>query len=143
MLDINKTQQNEMIREGFLYGVQKPEAEKKRRRFIHTLWENVCKYSQTICGNYINLNEFKATNSANFEYDINIPFDDLLALQAFDLFPNGLIGDISIKFKVSGAGQVWAFIEPHEVATVKSTIEQDPLVTGELLAATQKKMFLN
>ena len=98
-------QQNEMIREGFLYG-------------------------------------FKATNSANFEYDINIPFDDLLALQAFDLFPNGLIGDISIKFKVSGAGQVWAFIEPHEVATVKSTIEQDPLVTGELLAATQQ-MFLN
>ena len=78
-------QQNEMIREGFLYGVQKPEAEKKRRRFIHTLWENVCKYSQTICGNYINLNEFKA-----------------------------------------------------EVATVKSTTEQDPLVTGELLTATQK-----
>ena len=131
-------QQNEMIREGFLYGVQKPEAEKKRRRFIHTLWENVSKYSQTVCGNYINLNEFKATNTANFEYDINIPFDDLLALQAFDLFPNGLIGDISIKFKVSGAGQVWAFIEPHEVATVKSTTEQDPLVTGELLTATQK-----
>ena len=131
-------QQNEMIREGFLYGVQKPETEKKRRRFIHTLWENVCKYSNTVCGGYINLNEFKATNTATFEYDVNIPFDDLLALQAFDLFPNGLIGDLSIKFRVSGAGQVWAFIEPHEVATVKATVEQDPLVGGDLLQATQK-----
>ena len=50
-------QQNECVREGFLYSTLKPETEKKRRRFVHSLWENVSSYSQTIAGAYVNLNK--------------------------------------------------------------------------------------
>ncbi len=131
-------QQNESVREGFLYGAQKPEAEKKRRRFVHTLWENISAYSQTMCGGYVNLNDFRATNTTTQEYDINIPFDDILALQAFDLFPNGLIGDLSIRFQVTGDGQVWAVLDPHVVAEVKGFLEEDPFITGDLLNITQQ-----
>ena len=126
-------QQNECIREGFLYSVLKPETEKKRRRFVHSLWENVSNYSQTHAGVYVNLNDFKANGKTTTEFDLNIPFDDLLALQAFDLFPNGIIGDLSIRFQVSPAGLVWAVIDPYTVAEAKAFLEDDDHITMKQL----------
>ena len=126
-------QQNECIREGFLYSAVKPETEKKRRRFVHSLWENVSTYSQTHAGAYVNLNSFKATAKSQVEFDLNVPFDDLLALQAFDLFPNGIIGDLSIRFQVSPAGLVWAAIDPYTVAEAKAFLEDNDSVSPEEL----------
>ena len=122
-------QQNECIREGFLYSSVKPEAEKKRRRFVHSLWENISAYSQTHAGAYINLNSFKNNGRSEVEFDLNVPFDDLLALQAFDLFPNGVIGDLSIRFQVSPAGLVWAVLDPYTVAEAKVFLEDNDSIT--------------
>ena len=126
-------QQNECVREGFLYSALKPETEKKRRRFVHSLWENVSQYSQTMAGTYVNLMNFKENGRAQVEFDLNLPFDDLLALQAFDLFPNGIIGDLSIRFQVSPAGLVWAVIDPYVVAETKAFLEDDESVSAESL----------
>ena len=126
-------QQNECIREGFLYSVLKPETEKKRRRFVHSLWENVSNYSQTHAGVYVNLNDFKDNGKTTAEFDLNVPFDDLLALQAFDLFPNGIIGDLAIRFQVSPAGLVWAVIDPYTVAEAKAFLEDDDHITMKQL----------
>ena len=126
-------QQNECIREGFLYSVVKPEEEKKRRRFVHSLWENVINYSQTVAGTYVNLNSFKTNGKTEVEFDLNVPFDDLLALQAFDLFPNGIIGDLSIRFQVSPAGLVWAVLDPYTVAETKIFLEDNDSITTEEL----------
>ena len=126
-------QQNECIREGFLYSSVKPEAEKKRRRFVHSLWENISNYSQTHAGAYVNLNSFKNTGRSEVEFDLNVPFDDLLALQAFDLFPNGIIGDLSIRFQVSPAGLVWAVLDPYTVAETKAFLEDDDKITMKQL----------
>ena len=126
-------QQNECIREGFLYSAVKPEAEKKRRRFVHSLWENVINYSQTVAGTYVNLNSFKTNGKSQVEFDLNVPFDDLLALQAFDLFPNGIIGDLSIRFQVSPAGLVWAVLDPYTVAETKVYLEDNDTITTEEL----------
>ena len=126
-------QQNECIREGFLYSAVKPEAEKKRRRFVHSLWENVINYSQTIAGSYVNLNSFKENGKTQVEFDLNVPFDDLLALQTFDLFPNGVIGDLSIRFQVSPAGLVWAVLDPYTVAETKVFLEDNDAITTEEL----------
>ena len=79
-----------------MYSVLKPEKEKKKRRFVHSLWENVCSYSQTDAGAYVNLNDFKDNRRAECEFDLNAPFDDLLTLQAFDLFSNGIFSDLAI-----------------------------------------------
>ena len=126
-------QQNECVREGFLYSALKPETEKKRRRFVHSLWENISQYSQTMAGAYVNLMDFKETGKTNVEFDLNLPFDDLLALQAFDLFPNGIIGDLSIRFQVTSAGLVWAVIDPYVVAETKAFLEDDETVSAEAL----------
>ena len=126
-------QQNECVREGFLYSAVKPETEKKRRRFVHSLWENVSTYSQTHAGSYVNLNSFKTDGKTTTEFDLNVPFDDLLALQAFDLFPNGIIGDLSIRFQVSPAGLVWAAIDPYTVAEAKAYLEDNDSVSPEEL----------
>ena len=126
-------QQNECIREGFLYSTVKPEAEKKRRRFVHSLWENISAYSQTHAGAYINLNSFKNNGRSEVEFDLNVPFDDLLAFQAFDLFPNGIIGDLSIRFQVSPAGLVWAVLDPYTVAEAKVFLEDNESITMEEL----------
>lgn len=131
-------QQNEGIREGFLYGVLKPENEKIRRRFVHTLWENVSNYSNTICGGYMNLDEFRANNMATNEFDANIPFDDYLALQAFDLFPNGLIGDLSLKLKFGPEGMVVGVVDPNIVAEKKAFLEESPIMSVDLLNQTQR-----
>ena len=126
-------QQNECIREGFLYSAVKPEEEKKRRRFVHSLWENVINYSQTVAGTYVNLNSFKTDGKTQVEFDLNVPFDDLLALQMFDLFPNGIIGDLSIRFQVSPAGLVWAVLDPYSVAETKVFLEDNDSITTEEL----------
>ena len=126
-------QQNECIREGFLYSTVKPEAEKKRRRFVHSLWENISNYSQTHAGAYVNLNSFKNNGRSEVEFDLNVPFDDLLAFQAFDLFPNGIIGDLSIRFQVSPAGLVWAVLDPYTVAEAKVFLEDNESITMEEL----------
>ena len=126
-------QQNECIREGFLYSTVKPEAEKKRRRFVHSLWENISAYSQTHAGAYVNLNSFKNNGRSEVEFDLNVPFDDLLAFQAFDLFPNGIIGDLSIRFQVSPAGLVWAVLDPYTVAEAKVFLEDNESITMEEL----------
>ena len=126
-------QQNECVREGFLYSAVKPETEKKRRRFVHSLWENVSSYSQTIAGTYVNLNSFKSNGKTQVEFDLNVPFDDLLALQAFDLFPNGIIGDLSIRFQVTPAGLVWAAVDPYTVAETKAYLEDNDSVSPEEL----------
>lgn len=124
-------QQNECIREGFLYSAVKPDDEKKRRRFVHSLWENVINYSQTIAGSYVNLNSFKDNGKTQTEFDLNVPFDDLLALQAFDLFPNGIIGDLSIRFQVSPNGLVWAVLDPYTVAEQKVFFEDNEIISTE------------
>ena len=126
-------QQNECIREGFLYSAVKPEDEKKRRRFVHSLWENVVNYSQTIAGSYVNLNNFKTNGRCETEFDLNVPFDDLLAFQAFDLFPNGIVGDLSIRFQVSPQGLVWAVLDPYTVAETKVFLEDNDTITAEEL----------
>ena len=126
-------QQNECVREGFLYSAVKPETEKKRRRFVHSLWENVASYSQTIAGTYVNLNSFKSNGKSHVEFDLNVPFDDLLALQAFDLFQNGIIGDLSIRFQVTPAGLVWVAIDPYTVAEAKAYLEDNDSVSPEEL----------
>ena len=126
-------QQNECISEGFLYSTVKPESEKKRRRFVHSLWQNISNYSQTHAGSYINLNSFKNNGRSECEFDVNVPFDDLLAFQAFDLFPNGIIGDLSIRFQVSSAGLVWAVLDPYTVAEAKVFLEDNDSITMDEL----------
>lgn len=117
--------QQEGIREGFAYSTCKGYDETKTKRFIHSLYENVMKYSDSVCGTYININDFKDGLVHPVEWTCNIPFDDLLVLQAFDLFPNFAIPNVEIRVYVSDDGFVWAPLDPHYVYDVKTLIQEE------------------
>ena len=96
--------QQEMIREGFAYSSCMSKQEKATKRFIHSLYENVSNYAKSICGVYINVDDFKDGAEHTVERTANIPFDNFLVLQAFDLFPNFVIPSVELCLYFDSAG---------------------------------------
>ena len=120
-------QQNECCREGFAYSTLKPRNEKKTRKYVHSLYENVSIYSPSVCGTYIDIAEFKDGLPHPVEFEINLPFDNILALQAFDLYPNIVCGDLELKFYVKPRGLVWCMVDPLNVKEFKEMMEGDSI----------------
>jgi len=71
------------------------------QRFIHSHYEKASSYSTQVCGTY-----FKDGMEHDLEWDLNIPFDDLLLLQAMDLFPNFAISNVELRVYIYSAGLV-------------------------------------
>ena len=120
-------QQNECCREGFAYSTLKPRNEKKTRKYVHSLYENVSIYSPSVCGTYIDIAEFKDGLPHPVEFEINLPFDNILALQAFDMYPNAVCGDLELKFYVKPRGLVWCMVDPMNVKEYKEMMEGDSI----------------
>ena len=120
-------QNNECLREGFAYSTIKAYDQKKTRRYVHSLYENVVEYSPSVCGCYVPLNRFKNNATVPVQFQVNLPFNDILALQSFELFPNCICGDIELKFYVKRFGLVWCQIDPKKIAEVKSFLNNDQI----------------
>jgi hypothetical protein len=73
----------------------------------------------------VNLFDFVNGLQHDISFDFNIPFDDLLPIQAFDLFPNYAIGDIELKYQVQHDALIWCPVDPHEVFNRKVFIEEE------------------
>jgi hypothetical protein len=58
---------------------------------------------------------------------VNLPFDNILALQAFDLYPNFVCGDLELKFYVKPRGLVWCMVDPLNVKEYKEMMEGDSI----------------
>lgn len=116
-------QQNECCREGFAYSTIKPKQQKKTRKFTHSLYENVSYYSPSICGTYINVDDFKDGQPHPVEFELNLPFEDILALQAFDLYPNVVCGNLELKFYIKPKGLVYCMVDPMKVKEYKEYVE--------------------
>ena len=136
-------QQNECCREGFAYSTLKPKQEKKTRKYVHSLYENVSVYSPSVCGTYIDVVDFKDGLPHQVEFEINLPFDDVLALQAFDLYPNAVCGDLELKFYVKPRGLVWCMVDPLNVKEYKEMMEGDTInfVCDQNMSALFKHAF--
>ena len=116
-------QQNECCREGYCYSTIKPYSEKKTRKYTHSLYENVSDDSQSVCGTYIDLSDFRDGQKHDVEFEMNLPFEDILAFQAFDLYPNRVVGDIEIRFYVKPVGLVYCQVDPRTIKEVKEYME--------------------
>ena len=68
-------QQNECVREGAAYSFIKPQQEKKTKKYTNSLYENVKYYSPSICGTYINVQDFKDGLPHEVEFEVNLPFE--------------------------------------------------------------------
>ena len=118
--------QQEGIREGFAYSSTKGQ-EEMTQRFIHSLYEKVSSYSPQVCGTYFNFDDFKDGNPHDIEWDINIPFDDLLLFQAMDLFPNFAIPNVELRVYIDPAGLVWCPVNPQSVYDEKVFLEEESI----------------
>ena len=137
-------QQNECVREGAAYSFIKPQQEKKTKKYTQSLYENVKYYSPSICGTYINVQDFKDGLPHDVEFEVNLPFDNILALQAFDLYPNRVCGDLELKFYVKPKGLVWCMIDPNTVKDYKEVCEGDNIgvdITSGNLSSMFKHAF--
>ena len=133
-------QQNECVREGAAYSFIKPQQEKKTKKYTQSLYENVKYYSPSICGAYINIQDFKDGLPHEVEFEVNLPFDNILALQAFDLYPNRICGDLELKFYVKPKGLVWCMIDPNTVKDYKEVCEGDNIGV-DLTSGNLSSMF--
>ncbi len=118
--------QQEAIREGFAYSSTKGQ-EEMTQRFIHSLYEKVVSYSPQVCGTFFNFDDFKDGLPHDLEWDVNIPFDDLLLFQAMDLFPNFAIPNVELRVYLDTAGLVWCPINPQSVYDTKTFLEEEKI----------------
>ena len=105
------------------------------------MYDNVSTYSPSICGTYINIQEFKDGLSHTVDFEVNLPFDDILALQALDLFPNFCCGNIELKFYVKSRGLVWFALNPSNVKDYKEVMEGEEINID--LTSTNLALFID
>ena len=119
--------QNELTREGFAYANLKGFSERKTRKFIHSLYENVSAYSSSVCGEYLDVDDYKDGMPHDFTLKLNIPFCDLLALQAFAEFPNQEVGQLAFKGYFNHKGMVYTYINPATVKDYKEVLQGETI----------------
>ncbi|KAA6389786.1 MAG: hypothetical protein EZS28_014685 [Streblomastix strix] len=96
------------------------------------------------CGTYISMREIEELigNQTAVPYTIpirfrvSIPLDDLLIFSAFTDNPNGLFGDLKIKFKINHHAFVFCQVNPNISMAKYYTMNKD-----ELLGSSQQKLM--
>jgi hypothetical protein len=97
----------------------KPQIEKSNKHGSYSLWEDVSKADESVCGVYVTYQELKEQLTADnhrihIQFPVTIGFDMLLPLQGFNMFPNSLFGDLSLVIKVNPNALVWASTDPRK-----------------------------
>ncbi|GHU19232.1 hypothetical protein FACS189472_08720 [Alphaproteobacteria bacterium] len=117
-VDIGTTMQNRATIESFLYNQMKPQIEKSNKHGSYSLWEDVVKGDESVCGVFLTYAQLRTQLTADnhrlhIQFPVTIGFDMLLPLQGFNLFPNALFGDLSLVIKVNPNALVWASTDPQ------------------------------
>ena len=119
--------QDELQRESFAYNSIKPRDAKATAKYSHSTWENVSQFSPSVCGCYIDLADLADGLQHTFTIDLTIPFNDQLALQAWQLYPNKICGEIEEEVKTSLRALVWCQINPNVVKETLQFLEDTPI----------------
>ena len=130
---LDSYRQDELQRESFAYNSIKPRDAKATSKYSHSTWENVAQFSPSVCGCYVDLKELADGNIHKFTIELTIPFTDQLALQAWQLYPNSIVGEIEEEVKTSLRAMVWCQINPN---IVKETLQflEDKVIDEEMPA---------
>ncbi|MDE7430744.1 MAG: hypothetical protein K2N34_02340 [Lachnospiraceae bacterium] len=117
---LDSYRQDELQRESFAFNSIKPRDCKAPAKYSHSLWENVSKYSPSVCGCYVDLKDLTDGKKHRISIELTIPFTDQLALQAWQLYPNRICGEIEEEVKTSLSALVWCQVSPN---VVKETLQ--------------------
>ena len=114
---IGETTHQHGVSEGFLSTVYKSRADMSNKKYVFSPYNEVSTYDNSVCGAWIPLSQILSTNGCQFSYQIVVPFNEILALQAFDIFPNWLFGSFMMRFKATDTSQVWTEVNPYDSLT--------------------------
>ncbi|KAA6387328.1 MAG: hypothetical protein EZS28_017144 [Streblomastix strix] len=142
---IDGSLQNDATTKSFIYNTIKPKSEKNSRYHNHLLFENILKFDTSACGTYIAMREIEEPigQQTNVPYlmpvrlRISVPLDDLLIFSAFTDYPNGMFGDLKIKFNINPNAFVFAQINPTVSLAKYYTMNKDELLS------TRKQKSMN
>ena len=107
---LTSTMQSSAIYENFLFSSFRAKGEIANKKYVYSPYEEVSKLDNSYCGMYIPIGEL--VNGSYRELDLIIPYDTLLAMEAFDLYPNRIFGDLKIVFNTSSEAFVHTEINP-------------------------------
>ena len=119
--------QDELQRESFAYNSIQPRDAKATAKFSHSIWENVSQYSPSVCGCYIDLADLADGLPHTFNMELTIPFVDQLALQAWQLYPNQICGEIEEEVKTSLRAMVWCQVNPNVIKDTMQFLNDTPI----------------
>ena len=133
--------QDELQRESFAYNSIKPRDCKAAAKYSHSLWENVSQFSPSVCGCYVDLKDLTDKKKHRVTIELSIPFDDQLALQAWQLYPNKICGEIEEEVKTSLSALVWCQVNPNVVKETLQFLDDKPIeddFSNAVVAITRK-----
>ena len=110
---IQTSNQASAITENFLYSTFKADSEISNHKFVFSTYKEVSERENSICGMYIPLKEI-AAGTLTKKFEIVIPYQELLPLEAFNEFPNCIFGDLTFNFHVSYDAFVYCEVNPKE-----------------------------
>ena len=126
---VDNYHQNDHVREAFAYNMIRAKDDKTNAPHTHSLWESVCSMSPNVAGVYIPMELFDPSNNKGVvkaQMELVIPFTDHLALQAWRLYPNRIIGEMEEEVKFSLDGLVWCQVPPKKVGDIKKFWDCNP-----------------
>ena len=122
---VDNYNQQEMIKESFAYNSIRPKDAKTSSPNSHSLWESVCCMSPNVAGVYIPLAKFALEKEVPVKMELTIPFTDQLALQAWRLYPNRILGEMEEEVQFCLDALVWCQLQPKSVGEIKKFWEYD------------------
>ncbi|KAA6389249.1 MAG: hypothetical protein EZS28_015222 [Streblomastix strix] len=139
-----ESQQKDATIESFIYNTIKPKSETNNRKHVHSLYENIHKFDTSACGTYISMREIEelignqtfVPQIIPIRFKVCIPLYDLLIFSSIPDNPNGLFGDLKIKFKINSHAFVSCQVNP-----IISTAKYYTMNIDELLCSSQQKLI--
>jgi hypothetical protein len=132
--DVGGTEQTRSVLESFLYHRVKPECELKNKAGTYSLPEDVENMDVSKCGTYISIYTLAeayglGAKSFNIRFPLIIPFDALLKLQGFTLYPKCTFGAFSLLVKLAAESLVIKQVSP-KVSIEKETRLHHSTING-------------
>ena len=137
---------NDAVREQFAYNMIMTRAQKETRKFSHSPWANVSEMDPSVCGVYVNLADIADGLEHEYQFEINIPYQDMLKYQALLLYPNTICGELTEQVYTTTDAFVWAPVDPDAVKDrlekqTGASIEDD--FSGSVVDITRKFTQIN
>ena len=107
---ITSTMQSSAIYENFLFSTFRAKGEMANKKFVYSPYDEVSSMDNSICGLFVPVGEL--VNGSYQDLDLIIPYNTLLALEAFDMYPNRIFGDIKLVFSITQDAFVHAEVCP-------------------------------